>query len=145
MGACLGRRRAAGGYPSGLDALLRSCFDELVTVKAEAHLDHEHDEEQQDRHGQHDLDCGVAAFATGSEGSHRQASRLIDSAFDVTLATTEQLAPKVPKDRIVIGESGIFTHLDIARLQKANVNTFLVGESLMRQDDVTTATKALLG
>ena len=64
--------------------------------------------------------------------------------FDVTLATTEALAPRVPKDRIVIGESGIFSPANIARLGKAGVGTFLVGESLMRQDDVTKATMALL-
>lgn len=64
--------------------------------------------------------------------------------FETTLATTEKLAPRVPKDRIVIGESGIFTPSDIARLKKAGVGTFLVGESLMRQADVTAATKALL-
>lgn len=64
--------------------------------------------------------------------------------FDVTLETTERLAPRVPDDRIVIGESGIFDAGDIARLQKVGVNTFLVGESLMRQADVTAATKALL-
>jgi indole-3-glycerol phosphate synthase len=65
--------------------------------------------------------------------------------FETTLATTEALAPRVAKDRIVIGESGIFTPADIARLGVCGVQTFLVGESLMRQADVTAATRALLG
>ncbi len=65
--------------------------------------------------------------------------------FETTLATTERLAPRVPPDRIVIGESGIFTHADMDRLARHGVRSFLVGESLMRQADVAGATRALLG
>jgi indole-3-glycerol phosphate synthase len=65
--------------------------------------------------------------------------------FATTLETTEELAPRVPKDRIVIAESGIAANADLRRLAKAGVHAFLVGESLMRQPDVAAATRALLG
>src|SRR5918996_3132891 len=65
--------------------------------------------------------------------------------FSTTLATTERLAPLVPSDRIVVAESGILTHADLERLAPSGVRAFLVGESLMRQDNVTAATQALLG
>jgi indole-3-glycerol phosphate synthase len=65
--------------------------------------------------------------------------------FETALETTERLAELAPADRLLISESGIFTHADIIRLRQAGAGAFLVGESLMRQEDVTAATKALLG
>jgi len=64
--------------------------------------------------------------------------------FATTLATCEKLAGLVPTGRVVVGESGIFTPEDLARLANAGISTFLVGESLMRQSDVAAATRALL-
>jgi indole-3-glycerol phosphate synthase len=65
--------------------------------------------------------------------------------FATTLETTERLAPRVPRDRTVIAESGITSHADLQRLATSGVHAFLVGESLMRQPDVAAATRALLG
>src|SRR5215218_8682434 len=62
----------------------------------------------------------------------------------VDLATTEELAPLVPRDRLVVGESGIYDPADLDRLASAGARCFLVGESLMRAGDVAAATRRLL-
>ena len=64
--------------------------------------------------------------------------------FDVDLATTERLAKYVPADILLVCESGISTHADCQRMATSGVNTFLVGESLMRNADVQFATQRLL-
>jgi indole-3-glycerol phosphate synthase len=65
--------------------------------------------------------------------------------LQVDLATTEELAPRVPADRLLVAESGLYSHEDLERMAAAGARCFLVGESLMRQADVRRATAALLG
>jgi len=61
------------------------------------------------------------------------------------IATTEQLAAMVPANRVLVAESGLKTHDDLVRLSKVGARRFLVGETLMRQQDVAAATRELLG
>jgi len=64
--------------------------------------------------------------------------------FEVDLAATERLAPLGPEGALLVAESGLFTPADVARVQAAGAKAILVGESLMRQDDVEAATATLL-
>jgi indole-3-glycerol phosphate synthase len=65
--------------------------------------------------------------------------------LQVDIATTEALAPRVPPDRLLVAESGLYSHADLQRMAAAGARAFLVGESLMREADVTLATRRLLG
>lgn len=64
--------------------------------------------------------------------------------FVTSLAVTERLSPLAPRGALLVSESGVNTHADLIRLAACGAQAFLVGESLMRQPDVTRATRNLL-
>ncbi|HET9716381.1 MAG TPA: indole-3-glycerol phosphate synthase TrpC [Pseudolabrys sp.] len=64
--------------------------------------------------------------------------------FETSLGVSERLAPLIPRDRIVVAESGIGSPADLARLSRLGICTFLIGESLMRRQNVAAATRALI-
>ena len=64
--------------------------------------------------------------------------------FETTLDTTRVLSRMVPADRVLVSESGLNTPADLADMAQYGARTFLIGESLMRQDDVESATRTIL-
>ena len=64
--------------------------------------------------------------------------------FELSLDVTRELAPRIPADRDVVCESGLFTPIDLAAMMQVGARRFLIGESLMRQADVTAATRQIL-
>ncbi len=65
--------------------------------------------------------------------------------MDVSLSTTVQLVPKIPDDRIIVSESGIKTCDDVQMLKMLGIDAILVGESLLKQENIEAATRALMG
>ncbi len=65
--------------------------------------------------------------------------------FETSLSISETLIPQIPATRLVVTESGISSHDDMTRLAGAGARAYLVGESLMRQENVSEATRILLG
>jgi len=64
--------------------------------------------------------------------------------FETTLDTTRTLSRRVPADRLLVSESGLFTPKDLSDMAQYGARCFLIGESLMRQDDVESATRSIL-
>jgi indole-3-glycerol phosphate synthase len=106
-----------------IEAARRWRMDVLVEV---------HDESERDR-----------ALALGADliGINNRDLKTFATDPGVTL----RLASRIPDDVLVVAESGLSTPDDLRRLADAGVTTFLIGEGLMRKDDVAAATRALLG
>ena len=112
------------------DGLARDLFEAAARYDMDALVE---------THDDAELDRAIALGATLIGVNNRSLQT-----FVTDLAVTERLAPRVPRDRLIVAESGIATPADLARLQRAGAKAFLVGESLMRQGDVAGATRALL-
>lgn len=84
-----------------------------------------------------DIALGIDAALIGINNRNLQT-------FQTNLQTTERLAPRIPKDRTIVSESGILTPDDIRRVRDAGAQAILVGEALMRQPDVEVAARALM-
>ena len=91
-------------------------------------------------HDEAELDRGVALGADMIGINNRDLRT-----FATDTALTARLAPRIPKDILVVAESGLATRADLDSLAQGGVTTFLIGESLMRQRDVAAATRALIG
>ena len=108
--------------------------------------------------GGEDMDAAIAAARRafdGSDWSTDRALRLKTKLIGINnrnlrimqtdLNTTIELAPRVPADRVIVGESGLKTNADLHAMAVVGARRFLVGESLLRQPDLVAATRALLG
>ncbi len=118
--------------------ILAAVSDRLAADLAAAARDHQLDV-LAEVHDEAELDRALALNAAMIGINNRDLRT-----FEVSLDVSERLAPRIPSDRIAVGESGVFTAADRERLGKYGLNTILVGEALMRQGDVGAATRALL-
>jgi indole-3-glycerol phosphate synthase len=92
-------------------------------------------------HDERELDIALEGSTEGMIGINNRSLKT----FKTDLAVTKKLATRVPRTRLLVSESGISTSADITRLRRTGARAFLVGESLMRQEDVAAATRSLLG
>jgi len=113
------------------DALAAELMAEAARLGMDA-LVEVHDEAETERAGK----LGATLFGVNNRDL---------KSFVVDLAVTERLAKLAPAGSLLVTESGLFTHADVVRMEACGATAMLVGESLMRQADVTAATRELIG
>jgi len=91
-------------------------------------------------HDAAELETALAEFQSRLIGINNRNLKTLE----VDIATAEALLPRLPADALAVAESGLFTPADLSRMSKAGADCFLIGESLMRRDDMAAATAALL-
>ena len=129
------------GVAAGADAilLLASLLDEARMRQAIELLDSLGCDALVEVHNEKELDRAIAAGARLVGVNNRNLRT-----FEVDLATSERLAGSIPEGVIRVAESGLKAHADVRRLQAAGFDAFLVGESLLRQNDRTAAVRRLI-
>lgn len=127
---------------AGADAILLiaamldfSLLGDLAALARELHLD-----VLLEVHDERELETALATDC-GLIGINNRNLRT----FVTDLATSERLAPMVPADRLIVAESGVNLREDILRLQRAGAKAFLIGESLIREEDIGRKLRELLG
>ncbi len=130
------------GIAAGADAilLLASLLDAQTIAKFIAILDEHGRDALVEVHDEHELQRAIDGGARLIGVNNRDLR-----SFKVDLATSERLASKMPRDVIRVAESGIATAADVQRLVAAGFDAFLVGESLLRQNDRAAAVRRLRG
>jgi indole-3-glycerol phosphate synthase len=113
------------------DALAAELMAEAARLGMDA-LVEVHDEAETERAGK----LGATLFGVNNRDL---------KSFVVDLAVTERLSKLAPEGSLLVTESGLFTHADVVRMEATGAKAMLVGESLMRQADVTAATRELIG
>jgi len=116
---------------TSLPLLRKALYDEANTLGLDALIE-THDESELERA----IELGGSMIGINNRDLRT---------FETTLNTFTRLAPKAPKDCTLIAESGIYTREDIAMLASDGAQGYLIGESLMRQDDILSATRHLTG
>ncbi len=91
-----------------------------------------HDAEELERA----LACGAEIIGINNRNLHT---------FEVDIATSEKLIPRIPKGKVIVAESGISSHVEVERLKAAGAHAVLIGEIFLKEKDVAKKVREIMG